>query len=243
MSEQTPGRRRIAARIVPIARITPAALPLVQPSRGQSQGGATSRDSSARQRVYGAPLTDANRLHRPAQKSVRTVFQNVMSEAGAAFNSDVIDLPLRRGDVDGAEADVTLAGEVLPLILWEQPPQPQDLSPPNIPRWAENVSLVPNEQEFSELSKYLVFLVDGFARFCRSPDVMESGSWQARIPMPPAVLPDTTLDLNLSPLLVGLRFETQHRVSRDLLGRYVGGLKAQLFEALGKAREVEVSLW
>ena len=241
MSEQTTGRRRIAARVVPLVRITPVAVSPVQPDRSVPRSGTTLRDAPGRQRAYGAPLAAATRIQRASQKIMRIAFQNAMAASAAPFESCVTDLPAGRDKTDTAQ--VVSAGDLSPLILWEQPPQPQNLVQPAAPRWIENVSLVPNEQEFSELSAYLVYLVDGFARFCRSPDVLESGCWQARLPMPLAVLPDTMLDLNLSPLMVRLRFETQHPVSRELLSRYVSGLKVQLCEALGQAREVEVSLW
>ena len=131
------------------------------------------------------------------------------------------------------------------LILWEQPP----VSGGGIherrllPRWVDDVSAIPTDAEYAELGNYLVFLVDGFSNFCNSPSVTQSGQWQGRMRMPAAVLPDTMLQLDVSPLHARLRFETDHAISRELLARNINELQSQIKVALDDSREVEVSVW
>ena len=131
------------------------------------------------------------------------------------------------------------------LILWEQPPVAGGgiHERPLLPRWVNDVSAVPTESEYAELGNYLVFLVDGFSNFCSSPSVTQSGQWQGRMRMPAAVLPDTMLQLDVSPLHAKLRFETDHAVSRELLSRNINELQKQVKVALDDSREVEVTVW
>ncbi len=75
------------------------------------------------------------------------------------------------------------------------------------------------------------------------PSVGDGGNWHARLNMPQVVMPETVLDVSISPLHARLRFETDHRVSRELLSRCVEKLQVQVRTALDDAREVEVTVW
>ena len=134
---------------------------------------------------------------------------------------------------------------VVPLVFWDQPPRPESAIDESdmLPTWASDVTVSPTEQQYLELGTYLLFMVDGFSNFCCAAPVLESGQWQGRMRMPPKILPETMLQLEVSVFSAKLRFETEHPVSREILRRHCEALQHQISMALDDSREVEVSIW
>lgn len=235
MSERTPPARRVATRIVPIRRLeTPATARRIPPSAPLPAVPVP----VARARIAGARLANTGRFYRPtpddpvsghSETRPDSTYPEAPGEESPGGTGD--PFALRESHDDPAL-----------LVIWDQPPTPEQ-DAIDVPRWVSNVELMPDEAEFAALGQYLVSMIDGFANFCQAPGVSDSGNWQARLPMPPAVLPETVLDMSLSPVHARLHFETEHPVSRAVLHRYVDGLRAQVREALEGTREVEVALW
>ena len=260
MSDRFPGSRRVAARIVPITRVDPPRVqkPNIEPDPPVLPPPAPPAKLQVRQRLQASPLVAPTRFYRPLQTRER---------AGAdapAGTSAPVGRSRTEPEPEPGRADARVLPGARPvlreqidpvthndhpeqapehLILWEQPPQPQDRSGIDVPRWVNNVYLAPSDAEFTELATYLQTVVDGFADFCRRDSVIDGGNWQARIPMPGLVMPETVLDINISPMHAKMRFETDHPMSRELIRRNVGELRAQVVAALDDHREVEVTLW
>lgn len=232
MSERTTPRR-IAARIVPIKRLE--TMPVLRRAAAEI---APPPAPVARTKISGTRLPNSGRFYRPSaegsemdRRSVVPGLDDAGNPAQGAADSTGDPLALRENGNDSSL-----------LVFWDQLPTPME-DTIDEPRWISNVELMPDEAELNALGRYLVSMVDGFTCFCCAPGVSESGNWQARLQMPAAVLPDTLLDMSLSPVHVRLRFETQHVVSRRLLERHVATLRDQVSEALAATREVEVELW
>ena len=237
MSDHTPSGRRIAARIVPVRRLE--TTPVARRIGPNAPDGPAPSAPAGRTRMPGARLANGARFYRPALDGSGAV------HGDATTGFDDADVPAEMLSSDAGErftlpenADLDAAL----LRIWDQAPMPQE-DEIDVPRWVSNVELLPDEAEFAALGQYLISMVDGFANFCLAPSVTESGNWQARLQMPPKVLPETMLDMSLSPLHARLRFETQHPVSRALLERHVDDLREQVRGALDATREVEVALW
>lgn len=183
----------------------------------------------------------------PEMLSPREIFAAPGAEPVAPKALTSITAPVELEPFEQVEpsSPITVSDVREELILWEQPPVSGGgiHERPLLPRWVNDVSAVPTESEYAELGNYLVFLVDGFSNFCSSPSVTQSGQWQGRMRMPAAVLPDTVLQLDVSPLHAKLRFETDHAVSRELLSRNINELQEQVKVALDDSREVEVTVW
>ncbi len=241
MSDAPRNPRRLPPRIVPVARVVPASLPV---RRADLQPPAAPQAS--RPRAYGTPLAASTRFPRmpqPTGVAVPADAPPLSDKAGPAALPEPALAPRDRipreqgGDAGagGAAADT--------LILWEQPPQPGPDSLHAQPRWIRDVSLMPTEAEFIELGSYVAFMLDGLTEFCRNPSVVESGQWHARLDMPEVVLPQTVLELEITSLHVKLRFESENQVARGVLERFGTALQTQVKASLADDRTVEVVLW
>ena len=234
MSEPFRTTRRVTVRVQPVARLDVARVP--PPSSGPKIVVAP----PVARRVYGAPLPASGRFQRAGYRPGLTPLPDGPAEVDGFVSEEGI------GETAGAARG--LEYESFPdspdgaTILWDQPPQPP-APVPEVARWISDSSLLPTNEEYGELGAYVAYMLDGFAEFCQQPSVAESGQWQARMAMPPAVLPETVLDLQISSLHVKLRFETEHVVSRGVLERYAGQLQEQVITSLDDGRSVEVVLW
>jgi hypothetical protein len=229
-----------------------AVNPVVLPAGRAAVSGTSASSapgSGTKVRAYGAPLAGASRFMRPASRQPATGGVGTPHVDDADAGTQVLPelfLPESPGAPHGgpaierAPAD---AGEAPPLILWEQPPYPKTEFIDQRPRWVVDVEDVPTVEEYAELASYLGYMLDGFSEMCRTPGVTTSGVWQARLPMPAAVLPDTVLDVHITAALATLRFDTEHPVSRELVSRYAAKLQAQVRKSLDGAMDVEVMLW
>ena len=237
-------------------RPAPARVVAINPVGLPSSRAAVSRTSAslppgpaAKLRAYGAPLAGASRFMRPSScpSSTSGAATPLVDDADTGvqdlpspFEPESLGAPHVGDPIEGVGAD---AGAVPPLILWEQPPYPKTDFIDQRPRWVVDVEDVPTVEEYAELASYLGYMLDGFSEMCRTPGVTTSGVWQARLPMPAAVLPDTVLDVNITAALATLRFDTEHPVSRELVSRYAAKLQAQVRKSLDGAMDVEVMLW
>ncbi|KML60537.1 hypothetical protein VL15_09160 [Burkholderia cepacia] len=81
------------------------------------------------------------------------------------------------------------------------------------------------------------------AEFCSNRSIARSGNWDVSLPLDPAVLPDTTLYLSLSPACLQLRFDAQDPSSRQLLWQHSRLLDRELtglLDAWGEPRQIEI---
>jgi hypothetical protein len=233
MSDHSRHGRRIAARVVPITKLEPAP---VLPRRTAPASAPTPANPTVRPRAYGAPLVAGSRLPRSMRRSATHV---VESDVPGTFG-DVLAKSAGRRVGTREPADVEA---VAPLVIWEQPPQPRDESGVPAPRSLVDAAAAPTESEYAWLASHVGVMLAGFADFARSPGVVESGNWHARLEMPDTVLPATVLEMEVSASHARLRFETDHQVSRGVLSRYGARLQMQVKAALDDARVVEVVLW
>lgn len=237
MSDQPPRVRRSAARVVPIGPVESASAA----QRTASVFKVPSSRPGVRARAYGAPLVAGDRT----------------SASGRTPNGrSRIDAPDAPEKQTNGSSEVAVVGSpyaasldagagVAPVIFWDQPPTPESDIDENdmLPRWVNDVSLQPSELQYQDLGTYLAFMAEGFSDFCRSQYIVETGLWQGRMRMPPKILPETTLQLEVSAFHAMLRFETDHPISREILKRHCDTLRAQVSAALEDSRPVEVSIW
>ena len=239
MSDQPPRARRTALRIMPIAPVD---------SAGAAQRTANVFKPSparpvVRSRAYGAPLIAGSRP--PAAKHVPRDRASVDGLESATTNLVANSGTLAVGRTPSPAPSATDQEAVAQVVLWEQPPQPESDIDENdlLPPWVGDVSLSPTEAQFHDLGSYLSFMALGFADFCRSEYIVDTGEWQGRMPMPQKILPETVLQLEVSTFHAKLRFETDHPVSREILKRNCDRLRDQVAAALEDSRPVEVSIW
>lgn len=248
MSDQPPAVRRVSSRIV---SPTTNGSPDVSGRRETPVKELPGRPA-VRPRPFGAPLIGSSPVVRPGPARTgrldrgEPVARLPDQGAGLAQAPTPEEAPAK-ADVGAwrmapRETDYAV---VPPVVFWDQPPRPdseideKDL----LPLWVEDVSLSPTEAQYTELGAYLAFMVDGFSDFCCSQPIVESGQWQGSMRMPQKILPETMLQLEVSPFHVLLRFETDHPVSREILQRHSDALRERVTAALQDARTVEVSIW
>lgn len=90
-----------------------------------------------------------------------------------------------------------------------------------------------------ELAQYLAQTV---TRFCNDPAVAHGPGWQVRLVLDPEILPDTTLELALSPLWLSLRFASGHARARHLVSSHQHLLQHLLETTLVPRREIAIHL-
>lgn len=78
------------------------------------------------------------------------------------------------------------------------------------------------------------------SRFCNDPAVADSEGWQVSMPMRKDVLPETVLQLSVSPYWLQLRFETTDVSSRDLLFANRDSLNLLLEDSLNRRRDIAI---
>jgi hypothetical protein len=225
VSDPSRNGRRIPVRVVPIARLAPQ--PVERQPRVEDVSG------TFRLRKYGAPLA---RL--PLARAVTRGHPTRDSGSAAPANRDGQMQEVVPDEID--ERDDPGLDE---LIIWEQPDQEGNETSEPVPQPSAAVDEPLSEMQYAELGSYVAFLLSGFCDFCNTPAVTESGPWRARLDMPQVVLPETVLDLHVTPQEVKLRFETAHRMARDVLERHIERLQSEVRIAMGDSRVVEVVLW
>lgn len=239
MSDHARNPRKLTARVLPIEKVRSGPM---APRRPNARPALPS--PAARTRAYGAPLAAASRLPRALRSDIDAVDAPALaadaSVPAATPNSLAKQWTHRGADDSQGSLNQTLSD---PVVLWEQPPQPRGDAGQQPPRWMIDSATEPSEADYAQLASRVGVLLAGFADFVRAPGVVESGDWQARLPMPDTVLPETVLEMQVTPLHAKLRFETDNKVSRGVLHRYAKNLQLQVKAALDDARVVEVVLW
>jgi len=239
MSDNNSNGRRVGARIVRVGGVESS-----PPARKTPSEQDASSRSGGRARPFGAPLQQPARFQRSVQQASKIAFEQAMAEVpGATLTAPAIEAHEKASASGVLTLETNTHQEPGSAFIWEQLPE-LELSPQeNMPRWVNNALLSPSDEEYASLGSYIAYMVDGFSVFCRMPSVEEGGNWHARLNMPHVVMPETILDVSISRLHARLRFETDHRVSRELLNRCVEKLQVQVRTALDDAREVEVTVW
>ena len=241
MSDHPKKVRRIPARIVPIGKVDSATIP---PRRGGASAALKVPNAptayTGRIRPYGAPLAAATRLPRSLQRTA----EQTGDPASASDDFSSVARASLQSVGERVGGGISLDQNVdAPLILWEQPPQPKDDSGKQTPAWMVDATQAPSEEDYAKLASQVGVMLAGFAAFARAPGVVESGNWHARLPMPDTVLPETVLEMQMTPVHAKLRFETDNQLSRGVLQRHAKTLQSQVKAALDDARVVEVVLW
>ncbi len=246
MSDQTPKARRPGPLILPVAP------PDARVADESSPSGFKPLPARPliRTRAYGAPLLGAKRVVGPAPGRVSAPVPEIHSPPRRPDDAPPESAAVPADEVKRSTPSIKNAPELtqkaaVPVVFWDMPPRPEiDIDEPDLlPAWASDLGVAPTEQQYLELGTFLLFMVDGFADFCRAAPVLESGQWQGRMQMPKKVLPDTMLQLEVSAFNAKLRFETEHPVSREILHRHREALHEQVSAALDDDRQVEVSIW
>lgn len=240
MSDQTPKVRRSGPLIVPVA---PPDTHSANES-GSSGFKPLPARPVVRARAYGAPLLGAKRTVAPVL--VPDIHAPIPATEDAQHDNTVVAAAeVKQPKPSIKDAPLPPQKTVVPVVFWDMPTRPEiDIDEKDmLPAWASDLGVAPTEQQYRELGTYLMFMVSGFADFCRAAPVLESGQWQGRMQMPPKILPDTMLQLEVSAFSAKLRFETEHPVSREILRRHCEALRQQVSAELDDARQVEVSIW
>ncbi|MCG1042853.1 type III secretion system protein SctP [Mycetohabitans sp. B8] len=89
-------------------------------------------------------------------------------------------------------------------------------------------------------------LAQEIAAFCTDSAINDTGTWEASLPLDPALLPDTTLNLTLSYSTLSLRFDTTDNKARELILSYASMLEHELdtlLRAWGAPRDIELTVW
>ena len=85
-------------------------------------------------------------------------------------------------------------------------------------------------------------LAERIANFCSSPAVQGGGNWEVVIVLNPAILPETRLQLKLSPFRLSLRFDCSNARANDLICLNTDALQQRLRSRLGASLEIDIEL-
>jgi Type III secretion protein (HpaP) len=91
------------------------------------------------------------------------------------------------------------------------------------------------------MPKWVISLADLVSHTCRQADQAFS-HWSVVIPIDPAVLPDTTLRLDLSPSRLMLRFCTQSTHSLSLISKHNSNLVSLLMNSISGIENIEIDI-
>jgi type III secretion control protein HpaP len=83
-------------------------------------------------------------------------------------------------------------------------------------------------------------LAERIANFCSSPTVQGGGTWEVAIVLNPAILPETSLQLKLSPFRLSLRFECSNARANDLICLNTDALQRRLRSRLGASLDIDI---
>ncbi|TKC91519.1 hypothetical protein FAZ69_03435 [Trinickia terrae] len=83
-------------------------------------------------------------------------------------------------------------------------------------------------------------VAERIARFCAMTGATDDAAWEVTLPMNPAVLPETSLHLQLSPSRMVLRFETTDARSSQLIFDNTDALRTRLANVLSRQIDVDV---
>ncbi|SDX05439.1 type III secretion control protein HpaP [Collimonas sp. OK242] len=83
-------------------------------------------------------------------------------------------------------------------------------------------------------------LAERIANFCSSPAVQGGGIWEVTIVLNPAILPETSLQLKLSPFRLSLRFDCGNARANDLICLNTDALQRRLRSRLGASLEIDI---
>ena len=83
-------------------------------------------------------------------------------------------------------------------------------------------------------------LAERITRFCSLSGAADDAAWEVTLPMNPAVLPETSMHLQLSPSRMVIRFETADPSSSRLIVDNADALRARLADVLGRQIDVDV---
>lgn len=86
-------------------------------------------------------------------------------------------------------------------------------------------------------------LAQRVAEFCQSPSILAGGSWEIRLALDPAILPDTSLLLRLITKQIHLRFESQSTSSYLLLVDRREQLEKKLSGTFKEKYELVIDIW
>jgi len=101
-------------------------------------------------------------------------------------------------------------------------------------QWTADIDESPEDGWQAELARLI-------ARLCNCADAQIEG-WTVTLPMRPAVLPATTLQLELSSHWLALRFRTESPRSLFLLSRHRSELEALLRQSLQRDQQVDIEI-
>jgi type III secretion control protein HpaP len=83
-------------------------------------------------------------------------------------------------------------------------------------------------------------LAERIANFCSSPAVQGGGIWEVTIVLNPAILPETSLQLKLSPFRLSLRFDCSDIRANALICLNTDALQQRLRSRLGASLEIDI---
>lgn len=83
-------------------------------------------------------------------------------------------------------------------------------------------------------------LAERIARFCSMSGAADDAAWEVTLPMNPAVLPDTSMHLQLSPSRIVIRFETANPHASRLIVDNADALRVRLADVLSRQIDVDV---
>jgi hypothetical protein len=121
-------------------------------------------------------------------------------------------------------------------------PTPESMEPTLMAARANAVgkaSAITDIQSIPAVARAIAITV---TRFCNERSVDESEGWQVRMPLNREVLPDTVMQLAISPYWLQLRFETSDEASRNLLFEHREALTELIGDALNRRRDIAISI-
>lgn len=177
---------------------------------------------------------------RPAEARVPPVARDLARhrETAAALAADAADdvEPGEATEDDALRAELSgrLAQAARAMRAWRETREIRE--PPTTAVAAIGPAQLQHDRELTQ------YLAQTVGRFCNDPAVAHGTGWQVRLVLDPEILPDTTLELALSPLWLSLRFASDHARARHLVSSHQDLLQQLLENTLVPRREIAIHL-
>ncbi len=100
----------------------------------------------------------------------------------------------------------------------------------------------PTVSTANDAQRVVEHLVDSISDFCNDPSTQGREGWTVRLELNQSVLPQTELEMNLSPQWLLLRFSPRDARSRELVSAGSDSLQKSLMSVMNPQRDVAVSI-
>ena len=187
-------------------------------------------------------FSDLLKARRPSNGAEAKGVDPALDDEHADEDIPVAELPVEAKDESSSEPDRDPADDLDTEWLDALVPTPESMGPLLEESRVAAAARAKAVADAPPVSPVVGEIAKTVARFCNERQVDASEGWQVRMPLNRDVLPETVMQLAISPYWLQLRFETSDDGSRNLLFKHRDALTEMIGNSLNRRRDVAISI-